>query len=84
MLKIGQAYKIGNDRRFPFDCPYGVYVGESLGEFSLFEYGNKKLAMNGGEYKEYNPNEPTEPEFLYVASEVTHNGETLYKRIPKP
>lgn len=50
-LEVGKAYK-RIDGHMPFDCPYGVHTGFSNGGFVCFEYGSKKLAINGGSYEE--------------------------------
>ena len=40
------------DARFPFNCPYGIYVGKLPNGFERFVWDGKDLMMNGGHFIE--------------------------------
>lgn len=55
-LRRGKMYKIAKfdqylTGRFPFDCPFGIYVEETLGGFHRFVWDGKELLMNKTEYE---------------------------------
>jgi hypothetical protein len=50
-MKIGSVYR-RIDGRFPFDSPYGIYVGTVPSGFLRFVYEGKDMLVNGGDYEE--------------------------------
>lgn len=50
-MKLGHTYK-RVDGRFPFDCLFGIYIGETGAGWPHFVWDGKDMAVNGGNYEE--------------------------------